>query len=177
MTDESGQDDPTADTDTDERTDEEETAWKQTLDQLWAMEEDLESEGWEVAAVSCGHTAPTIPGTGSTDRFGFVFVAPGDQAEDFEDVFERADFDEYEVFRKQVGRHLYLIVRVADTDERLAVLLAGGLDYRRMEEIDFTEYVKEEGELYSHVQLLDATPLGSFHHDDPSLFFPDVYDV
>lgn len=148
-------------------------AWSRTLDELWAMNEDLEADGWDTVAIPSGHTALVTEAMGETDREGFVFVVPGDRGEEFEDAFERGEFDEYEVFRQEAGRYLYLIVRVADTDREIAVLLAGGADMRKAEINDAIERLREGDEIYTHVQLLDATHLGSFRHEDPSLFIPD----
>lgn len=147
-------------------------AWERTLAELRSMADDLEEDGWEVAAVPAGHVAPVPPGAGESDRFGLVHVVPGDEAAAFEAAFEAGTFAEYEVFRRRVGARLYLLTKVAAPDERVAILLAGTVDLTQADAL--VEAAGSRGELYTHVQLLDGTHLGSFHHGDPSLFFPSL---
>ncbi|NIS37288.1 MAG: hypothetical protein GWN07_40585, partial [Actinobacteria bacterium] len=59
-------------------------AWALTVGELNRMAEELEAEGWEVAALRAGHVAPVSPGAGESERFGLVHVVPGDEAEAFE---------------------------------------------------------------------------------------------
>ncbi len=54
----------------------------------------------------------------------------------------------------------------------MAILLAGTVDTTAADPL--VEAAAERGELRTHVQLLDGTHLGSFEHDDPSLFFPSL---
>lgn len=150
--------------------DDHEGAWSLTVAELRRMAEELEADGWEVAALPAGHVAPESPGAGDTDRFGLVHVVPGDGADAFERAFEAGGFTEYEVFRRLVGNRLFLLTKLTAPGERVAILLAGSVDLTQADPL--AEAAAERGELYSHVQLLDGTHLGSFHHGDPSLFFP-----
>lgn len=154
--------------------DEVDGAWSRTVAELRLLGDELESDGWEVAPVVAGHVTPEPPGAGDTDRFGLVYVVPGDDAEAFTDAFETGEFTEYEVFRQRVGQRLYLVTKLADSAERLAILLAGSVDLTRARPL--VEAAGERGEMYTHVQLLDGTPLGSFAHDAPGLFFEELAD-
>lgn len=149
-----------------------ENAWSKTLTQLRSMEAELEDAGWEVVGVPAGDVAPEPPAAGDSERFGFVYVVPGNVEAEFRDLFDRGEFPEYEVYRREVGGTLFLITKLTDPNRKLAILIAGGIDTER--NIDpLVRAATEAGEMYTHVQLLDRTHLGSFRHDDPTLFFPD----
>lgn len=147
-------------------------AWKRTLAELRSMAAELEDDGWHVAPVAAGHVAPVSPEAGESDRFGLVHVVPGDEGADFEAAFEAGTFAEYEVFRRRLGARLYLLTKLLAPDERVAILLAGSVDLTQADAL--VEAADERGELYTHVQRLDGTHLGSFHHGDPSLFFASL---
>jgi hypothetical protein len=144
-------------------------SWKQTLATANKMEAELQADGWEVVTVRAVHAAPVAP-TNASDQFGYCYTAPGDVAEPFREAIETGEFDEYEVFSRQMGNILFCVTRVTDDDRRLAVLLAGAIDLSRAAEL--MEAVHERGELYSHIERLDGTPLGSFHHPDPEPLLP-----
>lgn len=154
-----------------ESTGEGSNGWARTLESANEMTDSLREEGWRVVTVRAAHVAPEPPEAGDSDRFGFVYVAPGDVADEFEAAIEDAEFDAYTVFNRREGNDLYTLTRMTDSDERIAVLLVGGVALDHGEEL--AAAARERGEMYSHVQLLDGTHLGSFHHDDPAPFFPE----
>lgn len=148
-----------------------ENAWGRTLSTATEMAESMASDGWDVTTVRAAHVAPEPPTAGENDRFGFVYVAPGDVAADVESAIADGSFDAYEVFNRQLGNDLFTITKITDTDRKVAVLLVGGVDVTRASGL--VAAVRERGEMYSHVQTLDGTHLGSFYHDDPAPFFPE----
>lgn len=147
------------------------SAWSRTLESATEMADDLRAEGWEVVTVRAGHVAPEPPGAGDTGRFGYVYLAQGEIAEEFEAAIEEGSFEEYEVFASREGNDLFLLTRVLDSDRGLAVLLVGAVDLTQAGEL--ASAARERGEMYSHVVLLDGTHLGSFRHDDPSVLLPE----
>lgn len=148
-----------------------ESPWRRTLEQLHAMADELEADGWETVRVPAAHVTPEPPAAGSSDRYGLVYVAPGEVQNAFTDLVERGSFTDYEVFRQEVAGDVFVITKLTDPDERLAILLAGGYD--RRDALELRQAATESGTMYSHVQLLDWTHLGSFEHENPELFFPD----
>jgi hypothetical protein len=144
--------------------------WERTLATATEMEADLAADGWSVVTVRAVHTAPVPPSHGATDRFGYVYTAPGDVASAFTDAVASGTFDEYEVFSRRVGDVLFCLTRVTDVDRAIAVLLVGAIDLSQARALMQT--VHERGELYSHVERLDGTLLGSFHHPDPEPLLP-----
>lgn len=148
-----------------------ETPWERTLAALHDREEELTAAGYQTAAVPAGHLTAEPPDAGESDRFGFVFVAPGDAAPAFTEAYETGEFTDFRVFRRVEGTDLFLLIELRDDDGGVAVLLAGAVAVADLENI--REPTREAGIVYSHVQLLDYTHLGSFRHDDPDPFFPE----
>lgn len=146
-----------------------ESAWARTIEEMNDLAERLAADGWDVVATPAGHVAPESPSSGDSDRFGFVFVVPGDEEDAFRDAFETGEFGEYQVFRRRVGNHLYLVVQFTDPDAEIAILLAGGVDMTEAQ--GMIDAARDRGEMYTHVQLLDWTHLGSFRHEDFETFF------
>jgi hypothetical protein len=147
-----------------------ENAWQRTVAELNRIEAELEAAGQDVVAISAGHISPVPPEAGDTDRFGLVHVIPGEEADAFRDAFEAGTFVEYEVLRRLVGHRLFLLTKLGAPDTEVTILLAGSVATTYADGLQ--EAAAEQGEIYTHVQLLDGTHLGSFRHDDPSLFFP-----
>jgi len=146
-------------------------AWQRTLGSATEMAEELRAEGWEVVTVRAGHVAPEPPEAGDTGRFGYVYLAQGEIAEQFRDAIAEGGFESYEVFASREGSDLFLLTRVLDPDRGLAVLLVGAVDLTQAD--DLARAARERGEMYSHVVLLDGTHLGSFRHDAPSVLLPE----
>ncbi|EFW93684.1 hypothetical protein ZOD2009_01035 [Haladaptatus paucihalophilus DX253] len=151
--------------------DAEKDAWGMTLEDMNAMADDLESEGWDVVTVPASHTAPENPDAGDTDRFGFVYVIPDNYAEDFSEAVEAGTFPKYQVFRKEVGSRVFQLTQFLDPDTETAILIAGS--YEMMHAPPLVKTAMEEDEMFSHVQTLDGTVHGSFRHDDYTKFFPE----
>ena len=131
----------------------------------------LEADGWDVVPVRAGHVAPEPPSHGDTDRFGFVYLAQGADEDALRAAFDAGDFPSYEVFSQRTGSDLYAITRLTDPDLALAVLLVGAVDLSHATAL--ASVAHDRGEMYSHVQLLDGTHLGSVRHDDPANFLPE----
>ncbi|WP_313691608.1 DUF7529 family protein [Halorarum halobium] len=146
-------------------------AWARTLESATEMAEQLRADGWEVVTVRAGHVAPEDPEHGDTDRFGFVYLAQGEVADDFRAAIADGEFDGYEAFSRRDGSDLFVLTRMTDADRRTAVLLVGSVNLAHAG--DLAAAARERGEMYSHVVLLDGTHLGAFRHDDPDAFLPE----
>ncbi|MFC6837091.1 DUF7529 family protein [Halomarina ordinaria] len=163
-------------------------AWEATIEEMRAIEAELEADGWDVAAVAAGHTAPKHPDIGDDDRFGFVYVIPDNYADDFRTAFERGTggaedepedgevreldgFDRYEVFRNETGGSVFQVTVLYAEEAGVAIVIAGS--YERAFAGGLVRTAVERDEMYTHVQTLDRTHLGSFRHEDWELFFPD----
>jgi len=145
-------------------------AWRRTLQEMESMAADLESEGWDVVAVPVGHAAPVSPET-TGERSGFVHVIPGNYREPFTTAFEAGGFERYDVYRQAVSGQVFFLLELLDPESSTAILLAA--QYTKHHADDLEEAVETEGVVYTHVQTLDETHLGTFRHDDPAKFFPE----
>jgi hypothetical protein len=146
-------------------------AWNETLEDMWAMADELDAEGWETLSVVADHTGPEGPEHGDTDRFGLVYVIPGNEAESFEAAIE-GSFPRYDVFRQEVNGRVFMVTELLDPDTETAILIAG--NFWSHETDPLVAAARDEGEMYTHVQKLDETQLGSFRHDKPEKFFPEL---
>ena len=145
--------------------------WGRTLETATEMAAELRSEGWSVETVRAAHVAPEPPSHGETDRFGFVYLAQGEVADDVRAAVAEGEFDGYELFTHRDGSDLYAVTRLTDRDRDLAVLLVGAIDLTTAGEL--AAVARDRGEMYSHVQLVDGTHLATFRHDDADPFFPE----
>lgn len=149
-------------------------AWQGTIEDMQALGEELEAEGWDVCTVASGQTATEDPAAGETDRWGLTHVIPDNFAEEFDEYFEEGGYPEYDVFRQEVEGRLFLVTLLEDPDAQSAILIAG--QFQLFEAGPLVATAKEEGEVYTHVTTLDGTLHGSFRHDQPSKFFPNYED-
>jgi len=144
-------------------------AWRETIADLNELAAEREADGWQTVCLQAGDTAPVSPAVGESDRFGYVYTVSNDVVDEFEAVFDAGTFDSFTVYRKQLGETLFLITEVTDSKAEVSILIAGAVDLDSVDALK--EAAMEAGEMYTHVQLLDWTHLGSFSHDDPSAFF------
>jgi cation transport regulator ChaC len=145
-------------------------AWKNTLDEMDALADEYEAEGWETTTVPVGHTAPESPQGGDTDRWGFVFTVPDNFADEVQETVAEREFPEYDVYRNQVAERVFLVVVYLDPASEHALLVAG--NYQVAYARTLMEKATTEGEVYSYLRTLDDTQLAVFKHDDPEKFMP-----
>jgi hypothetical protein len=151
-------------------------AWAATLDDMDALAAEYAADGWETLTIPAGHTATEAPESGDEERFGLVYVIPDNYAEEFSDAFEDGEFPRYDVFRNESHGQVFLVTMLADPDSETAVFVAGGFERRGSRPL--MGAASEAGTMYTHLQTLDGTQLGSFEHDDPEKFFPATdYDA
>ncbi|OTF12055.1 hypothetical protein [Halorubrum sp. SD612] len=146
-------------------------AWRRTLQEMESIASELETEGWETVAIPVGHAAPEVPDVGEEGRFGFVHVIPGNYESAFREAFEADGFERYDVFHRDIGGKVFFLLQLLDAPSRNAILLAAQYDNRHGQSL--RPVTEEEGVVYTHVQKLDTTHLGSFRHDEPGKFFPE----
>lgn len=164
-------------------------AWQATVGEMRAMAEELEAEGWSVTAVGADHTAPEPPEMGPEGRFGLAYVVPDNHARevrrtiaaaagveeselDTDEPHELDAFGRYEVYRNESSGSAFQVTALYDDDSRTALLVAGTYELYAAQSL--MAAAVERDEMYTHIQTLDGTPVGSFHHDDWELFFPSA---
>lgn len=147
-------------------------AWQGTLDDMRALTEEYEQRGWHVVDIAAGNTAPKAPEVGEDERFGLVHVIPGNKADPFREAVARGEFPKYDVLRGEVQGSVFLLTALLDPASETAILIAGQFEVHQAQEL--ISAAKEDGVMYTHVQKLDKTQLGSFRHDEPEKFFPEA---
>ncbi|QSW98037.1 DUF7529 family protein [Haloterrigena alkaliphila] len=146
-------------------------AWVQTNEDMTALAEQRRDEGWETVAIPAAHTAPLSRDAGRDDRFGIVHVIPGNHADAFADAFENREFPRYEAYRNEVGQAVFFVTELLDPETSTAILLAGQYEFQNAP--GMVNAAEAEGCLYTHVETLDGTILGSFRHDEYKPLIPD----
>lgn len=145
--------------------------WKLLLEEMGALASELEDDGWETLAIPAGDTAAVVSDNHLTDRHGYVYIVPGNAADEFEELFVPDGFEVTEVYQQTTATHLFLLTVLFDEPTATALLLAGVLERGTLEECQ--QVARETGVMYSHLCKVDRTHLGSFEHADPEPFFPE----
>ena len=146
-------------------------AWGRTLDDMTAMADEREAAGWDAVRIMAGHTAPEPPDAGVEDRFGLSYVVPGNQADPFLEAYEAGQYPLYEVYRGSTETRTFLVTELLDPDAERAIYITG--NYRRLDARGLLRAAHRAGKMYSHLQTLDKTHLGSFEHDGYEKFFAE----
>jgi hypothetical protein len=149
-------------------------AWERTLAEMDELAGDHEADGWETLAIPGGVASPKRPGTGESDRFGFIHVVPGNYADEFDERFGDCAFDAYDVFRREIEGEVYFVTVLYDTDARAAVFVAAAYETGVGERL--REVAEREGVLFTHMQRLDGTHVCSVEHEDFEKFFAPAED-
>jgi hypothetical protein len=152
-------------------------AWQATLEDMEGMASELEEQGWTTTVLAADNTAPTPPNTGDSDLYGFVSVVPDNFADEFTEAFEQGHeegggFEEYEVYRSETGGWAFQVTVFYDELTANAILLAA--NYQLIHAEDLMRAAIERDEMFTHVQTLDGTILGSFRHEVWENFFPNA---
>ena len=149
-------------------------AWGATLDDMTALADEYEEEGWETVRIPAGSTGTFGPGDlkDDDDAFGIAYVLPGDKAEDVSELFEQSSFPEYEVYRAENDGLVYMVTALLAPDIETAVFVAGAWEQRTA--LNCATTAIDRGRMYSYLQKLDGTLVGVVEHDDPEKFFPNL---
>ncbi|MFB6296158.1 MAG: hypothetical protein ABEH66_04860 [Halobacteriales archaeon] len=155
-----------------ENTPEDAGEWTQTVAEMRELAAEREAAGWTVETVRAGDTAPEPPELGESGRFGLVHTVPGSAEAGVRSVLQDGVVEEYAVHRRTAGSTRFLVTELRDPDAKRVLLVAGAVDLD--DASDLAAAARERGTMYTHVQLLDWTHLGTVRHDDPAAFFPDL---
>ncbi|KAB1197660.1 MULTISPECIES: hypothetical protein [Haloferax] len=149
-------------------------AWGATLDDMTALADEYEADGWETVRIAAGSTGTFGPGDAKADdeSFGIAYVVPGNKAEEVSELFEKSSFPEYEVYRAENDGLVYMVTALLAPDIETAVFVAGAWEQRTA--LNCAKAAIEHGRMYSYLQKLDGTLVGVVEHDDPEKFFPNL---
>lgn len=149
------------------------SAWERTVHDMNAMAQDREDKGFDTLKIPAGDTAPEPPSEGPEGRYGLSHVIPDNKAERFEEMYTEAggEFEETGVYQMFNDGHVFLVTELIDLGNRNVVYIAGS--YRMRHAPALVRTATDRGKMYTHVQTLDQTQLGSVEHDDVGAFFPN----
>lgn len=153
-------------------TEQQKSAWEKTIEDAETMADERRENGWETTLIRTGYTGPESRSHGQTDRFGLVTVIPGNDVEEFSELFERGSFSQYDVKVAETAGRVFFVTELLDPAESLAMLIVG--NYRLADAEGLIRTSADEGVTYTHVQKLDSSHLGSFEHQDWKKFFPNA---
>lgn len=146
-------------------------AWGATIEDMEAMANELEEEGWDVTYFAAGHTgAPDADETGGYP--GLAFVMPDNFADAVGAAVEDGSFPTYDVFRNEVSGRVFLLVQLLDPETEQAILVAG--NFWRYDAQGMISDMREADAIYTHFQRLDGSVVAMFEHEDYSKFFPEA---
>lgn len=149
------------------------SGWQRTLEDMTAMAANREDKGYQTLTVPTGDAAPEPPSAGpeDDDSWGISFVVPGNKADELRERFRTSEFDDVGVYQATVQGQVFLVVELVDTDDDVAVFLAGHYEMRHAPAL--VRHALEQDAMYVHAQRLDGSHVGTAKHDDPTDFFPD----
>lgn len=152
-------------------------AWSQTISDMKALAEEREDDGWSTVTIVAGDT-----GTRGLDsnadledddvRYGIIHVIPDNKAEEFVEAFRPDGFPVYDVYRAEIEGRVFFVTELRDPESETVIFIAG--NFLRHYAQPLVEAAVEHGKLYTHVQTLDTTHLGSFEHEGYGKFFPEA---
>jgi hypothetical protein len=162
-------------------------AWGATLEEMDALADEFEADGWRTLRIAAGDCGPFGPSAGAEsedgdgdenengdggEAFGLAYVVPSDDAEEVSELFERASFPEYEVYRAENDGLMYTVTALFAPDIETAVFVAGAWELRNA--LGCATAAAETGLMYTRLQKLDGTVVGVVEHEEPEKFFPDL---
>ncbi|QSG08851.1 DUF7529 family protein [Halapricum desulfuricans] len=151
--------------------DEAQSGWEQTVEDMRRMAADRADTGYETVTIAAGDTTPKPPSSGDTDEWGLSYVVPSNFADDFLDAYEQATFEETGVYQAESMGFAFVVTECLDHDANIALFIAG--TYQLQFAAPLVRTAMDRDQMYTHVQKIDGTHLGTIEHDDPSAFFPD----
>lgn len=138
-------------------------AYKLLLSEQDQLAADREDDGWDVLTLSSNHTN-MLSIDDDRDWWGFSHIVGDSDAEAFEDFYDPNEFTEYLAYRRQVEGYMYLVTELLDPTNERTVLIASRYDHQMAKGV--INSAKSEGVLYTHVQTIDGTIVGSFEHEE-----------
>ncbi len=144
-------------------------AWPAMQEDVDALAAEFRDRGWDVIEIHPGDVVSLAPG--EHDRWGLDVLTPDDELEAVAAAVEEAAFDELDVYRRVEGSYVFVLVVARDAPTERAILIPAY--FRRDAAAPLRGYARERGEIHVHLRPLTRTPVITFSHDEPALFFPE----
>lgn len=148
-------------------------AWSETLEEMHAMADEYEADGWEAITVPAGDTAPRPPDIDDEDYYGIVHVVPDNYADEIEAVLPEGEFGEYDVFRREIDGRVFFVTEFRDAATETVIMIAG--QYMLMDAAALIDRVREDDYVETYLVRLNRDVVGKFRHEEPEKFFPHYH--
>lgn len=144
--------------------------WPAFQEEIASLAEEYRSDGWEVVELHPGDIVPLAPG--EHDRWGLDVVVPDDELGDVEDLVVDSAPEEFELFRSTQGEVVFQLIAAKAPEPKQLILVP---TYYRRSDIGPTRAAAfDRGEIPIHLRPLRQSPVITFTHEDPDVFFPDT---
>jgi hypothetical protein len=93
--------------------------WQILISEMEELAEELVEDGFETLILHPG----SVSAVAESDEFGLHIVVPNNEFDELQEwVDNGATFDEFEIFKRAAGEHVYAVVVVTDAEEEVALL-------------------------------------------------------
>lgn len=145
------------------------SAWQESLEEMWALEEELQEEGWDTLVTAAGHTGPVAP-SHDYGYWGLTHIVPDSDAEAIGELVDGGEFPSYDVYRSEVNGRVFGVTVLLDPDSSTAILITNQFELRLAGEL--VAHTHEVGHVNTIVRYLDGTVVAEIRHEEPGKFFP-----
>jgi hypothetical protein len=136
---------------------------------LEALAEEYEADGWDTLQLHPGDVTAMVP-TEDDNRFGIDVLVPDDEFDDLETLLEGdVSFDAYEAFRATADGLVLFVVAMEDREQEVAVLYPAYYDAKNAQ--GMLTAAENAGEMRTYVRTLTNDRI-EFTHDEPQNFGP-----
>jgi len=106
------------------------------------------------------HTDTVSRDMGDDETFGLVHVLPNNYVDEFTAAFDSDEFTEYLAYGTAVDGFMFVVTEFIDPETERSILLPSRYDMALAD--GMVSSATDEGVLYTHVQTIDGTILGTF---------------
>lgn len=142
--------------------------WPEFYQEIESLAERYRDDGWKVVEVHPGDVVPLAPG--EHDRWGLDVVVPDDELATVQDVVTESSPEQLELFRSTRGELVFQLIVAKDPDEQCVVLIPTYYAESYIAALRAAAF--DRGVVHIHLRPLRQSPVITFSHDEPAVFFP-----
>lgn len=135
--------------------------WQTVIEEMNGLADELEEDGIDPVVLHPGDVS-VVP---ESDEFGLHIVIPNNEFRTIQELIESgAAFDEFQVYKRSVGNHVYAVVVVTDSSSETAVLYP--TYYTNEERGQLKAGAKTRGEMLTHLRTINQERLTLTHETE-----------